>query len=66
MVATVWIVTTGAGQKKPVVKAPAPTETQLMQWRTAKMFYDPVTKTAKGKFTEEYYDGKAWVSRKVK
>ncbi len=57
---------TGAGQKKPVVNSPAPTETQLMQWRTAKMVYDPVTKVAKGKFTEEYFDGKDWVSRKIK
>ena len=57
---------TGAGEKKPVVDSPAPTETQLMQWRTAKMVYDSVTKIAKGKHTEEYYDGKAWVSRKIK
>lgn len=59
---------TGAGQKKPVINAPAPNETLLMQWQRAKMVYDPVSKTAKGKFNEVYYDGKerGWVSRRIK
>lgn len=56
---------TGAGQKKPVVKAPAPVESQLSAWRQAGMTYDPVTKIAKGKFTEEYYDGSKWTSRRI-
>ncbi|HEC65055.1 MAG TPA: hypothetical protein ENI23_07170 [bacterium] len=57
---------TGAGQKKPVVNSPKPTEMQIMQWGKAKMVYDPVTKIAKGKHTEEYYDGKEWKSRRIK
>lgn len=57
---------TGAGEKKSVVKSPPPVESQLSAWRIAGMVYDPVTKTAKGKFTEEYYDGTKWTSRKIK
>jgi hypothetical protein len=57
---------TGAGQKKPVVRAPAPSEAQMSMWKVAKMAWDPQTKTAKGKFTEVYYNGSDWVSRRLK
>jgi len=57
---------TGAGQKKPAPKAPKPNDVQLMQWRKANMVYDPAQGMAKGKFTEEYWDGEKWSSRRIK
>jgi len=57
---------TGAGQKKPAPRAPKPSQTQLMQWRRAGMTYDPAKGTAAGKFTEEFWDGSQWASRKIK
>lgn len=57
---------TGAGQRKVAPTAPEPDETLQRQWAIAGLVYDPKTKTAKGKFTEEYWNGKKWVSRRIK
>lgn len=56
---------TGAGEKKPVITAPKPDNSQFEAWQRAGMTWDPVKKVAKGKFTEEFYDGKNWTSRKI-
>ena len=55
---------TGAGQKKPAPRAPKPSDTQLMQWRRAGMVYSSEKGLAEGKFTEEYWDGTRWASRR--
>ena len=57
---------TGAGQKRPVAASPQPSESQMSMWRVAKMEWDPKTRTAKGKYTETFWNGSSWASRKLK
>ena len=56
----------GAGQKKQVARTPAPSEAQMSMWRVAKMQWDPQSRTAKGKYTETFWNGTEWASRRLK
>ena len=56
----------GPGQSIPVKRHPKPSDAQFQMWRRAKMEYDPAKGIAKGKFTEEYWNGKKWASRRIR